>query len=314
MTLGEQLQNAQSGADRSFSNRAPSETVAPCPLAKTHWIEIHLVDDAGHPMAQEAYVVYPPGGDPISGTLDENGHARHEQLQAGPCKVVFPSRERTWWEPNPPVSPPAAAAMPPTVTATLPWIPDHWIELHLADDSGQPVPFEPYEIQFSASYVVSDYLDENGFARVEGLPGGRPKVIFPRRESAWWRPDEPPPPPPIPARLAPVVAVLPGVPDSWIEICLTDDTGAPVAFEPFEIRYSNGSREEGVLDERGFARVEGLMKGKYQVVFPSREEAWWKPDTSPPAPAAVKPLEVLEMSLPATEEFATGLEPEYEGQ
>ncbi len=211
MNVSEQLRSAQDSVASSFQNQDPGVLVAPCPLAATHWIEIHLVDDAGRPMAAEPYTVYPPGGDPIAGTLDENGWARHEHLIAGLCKVVFPSRERTWWEPFPPPSPPPPQPTPPIVPATLPPIPDHWIELQLVDDTGEPVPFEPFAILYADGSLDKGELDERGFARVDGLMKGTYQIVFPSREPTWWMPDTPPTPPPVAKRAEVLETLLPFV-------------------------------------------------------------------------------------------------------
>jgi hypothetical protein len=76
-------------------------TSSPCegilPTILTHWIEIELVDDAGHPMADVRYLVKPPAGAPVEGKLDKNGRARIERIAAGTCKVTFPDLNGDAW-------------------------------------------------------------------------------------------------------------------------------------------------------------------------------------------------------------------------
>lgn len=59
---------------------------------------------------------------------------------------------------------------------------------------------------------------------------------------------------------------------SWIEIELKDDDGNPVAGEPYRVEVPDGSLAEGTLDEKGFARVEGIDPGNCVVSFPRRDE------------------------------------------
>jgi len=63
-----------------------------------------------------------------------------------------------------------------------------WIEIKLHNKAGKPIPGEPYEIVLPDGEVVaSGTLDENGFARVEGIEPGQAKVRFPNREDDQWR-------------------------------------------------------------------------------------------------------------------------------
>lgn len=65
---------------------------------------------------------------------------------------------------------------------------------------------------------------------------------------------------------------------SWIEIELVDEEDQPVPGEPYEITLPDGeSVASGTLDEKGFARVEGIEPGTCKVTFPKLDkEAWEK--------------------------------------
>ncbi len=65
---------------------------------KKSWIEIELVDEAGQPMAGEAYRVTTPDGSEQSGSLDEKGFARVSNIDPGTCKVTFPNLDKDAWE------------------------------------------------------------------------------------------------------------------------------------------------------------------------------------------------------------------------
>ncbi len=67
----------------------------------------------------------------------------------------------------------------------------------------------------------------------------------------------------------------PGEEPTWIEILLTDESGAVVPGEPYEIEMPDGRVHSATLDHEGFARVEGIDPGTCQVRFPERCNDSW---------------------------------------
>jgi hypothetical protein len=62
----------------------------------------------------------------------------------------------------------------------------------------------------------------------------------------------------------------------WIEIVLVDDKGRPSAGEPYLLALPNGTTvESGTLDEKGFARVEGIEPGTCKITFPNLDKKTW---------------------------------------
>jgi len=62
----------------------------------------------------------------------------------------------------------------------------------------------------------------------------------------------------------------------FIEIKLADDNGNPVAGEPYKVTLADGSTvADGTLDDKGFARVDGIDPGTCQVTFPNRDKQDW---------------------------------------
>jgi len=62
----------------------------------------------------------------------------------------------------------------------------------------------------------------------------------------------------------------------WIEIQLVDEEGQPVAGEPYIVTLPDGSTvADGTLDEKGFARVEGIDPGTCKVTFPNLDKDAW---------------------------------------
>ena len=62
----------------------------------------------------------------------------------------------------------------------------------------------------------------------------------------------------------------------YIEIKLADNDGKPVAGEPYKVTLADGSTiADGTLDDKGFARVDGIDPGTCQVTFPNRDKQDW---------------------------------------
>jgi type VI secretion system secreted protein VgrG len=62
-----------------------------------------------------------------------------------------------------------------------------WIEIELVDEEGNPVPGERYEVTLpDGEQVASGTLDQNGFARIEGVDPGQCQVSFPSLDKDAW--------------------------------------------------------------------------------------------------------------------------------
>lgn len=55
------------------------------------WIEIELKNREYKPIPGEEYILYLPDGHEKRGKLDENGHARAEDVPPGKCRIEFPN-------------------------------------------------------------------------------------------------------------------------------------------------------------------------------------------------------------------------------
>ncbi len=65
---------------------------------------------------------------------------------------------------------------------------------------------------------------------------------------------------------------------SWIEIELVDKKDKPVPGESYRVILPDGeTAAEGTLDNKGFARVEGIEPGTCRITFPNLEKQAWKP-------------------------------------
>jgi type VI secretion system secreted protein VgrG len=64
---------------------------------------------------------------------------------------------------------------------------------------------------------------------------------------------------------------------SWIEIKLVDEQNNPVPGEPYSVTLPDGETvAAGTLDEKGFARIDGIEPGTCQITFPQRDTDAWK--------------------------------------
>ncbi len=65
---------------------------------------------------------------------------------------------------------------------------------------------------------------------------------------------------------------------SWIEIELVDEEDNPVPGERYRITLPDGKTlAEGRLDDKGFARVDGIDPGTCQITFPDLDKEAWEP-------------------------------------
>ena len=88
-------------------------------------------------------------------------------------------------------SPKSAASDAPTHNPNDPENQDKksWIEIQLNDETGNPMPGEPYKITLSDGTTVADgTLDEKGFARVANIDPGNCQVTFPNLDKDAWEP------------------------------------------------------------------------------------------------------------------------------
>ncbi len=71
-----------------------------------------------------------------------------------------------------------------------PTVKTHWIEISLVDeDTGKPIPGEPYQITLPDGKVVPGTLDEKGVTRLDGIPdAGNCKITFPKLDKDAWKP------------------------------------------------------------------------------------------------------------------------------
>lgn len=63
---------------------------------------------------------------------------------------------------------------------------------------------------------------------------------------------------------------------SWIEIVLVDEEDNPVPGEEYEIVLPDKTVQKGSLDEKGFARVDGVEPGNCEISFPKLDRDAWK--------------------------------------
>lgn len=64
---------------------------------------------------------------------------------------------------------------------------------------------------------------------------------------------------------------------SWIEIELVDEEKQPVPGERYKITLPDGETvAEGTLDDKGFARVDGMEPGSCKITFPELDKDAWE--------------------------------------
>ena len=65
---------------------------------------------------------------------------------------------------------------------------------------------------------------------------------------------------------------------SWIEIVMVDEDKKPVPGQKYRITLPDGETvAEGTLDDKGFARVDGIDPGTCKITFPELDKEAWEP-------------------------------------
>lgn len=221
-------------------------------------VKLVLSDGEGGYPAGERYRVELPDGTSVDGELNRAGYAKVDSKEAGPAVISFPDRApgavTTATEgveeaaPGRFVSPVGGAKVEFTLRAV-----QAWIELEARDADGAPLAGEPYELRLGDGTVRTGVLDEQGLARVEGVPSGDSAVRFGERARDARTPPAP-----------------------WLELELLDAEGHPLAGEPYRLKTDAGEVRTGTLDAQGRARIEGLAAdAAYEVSFPGREALLW---------------------------------------
>lgn len=62
---------------------------------------------------------------------------------------------------------------------------------------------------------------------------------------------------------------------TWIEIKLVDEQGDPVPGERYEVKVPDGSVATGTLDEKGYAKINGIDPGSCDISFPNLDKSAW---------------------------------------
>jgi hypothetical protein len=65
-------------------------------------------------------------------------------------------------------------------------------------------------------------------------------------------------------------------PTSWVGLQLEDEEGAPVAGQRVRIKLANGTVREGVSDDKGRIRMDGIPAGNCQVEFVGIDGSDWR--------------------------------------
>lgn len=85
---------ATSAPVRRDESAPATERMSDAPEA---WVAIELVDNRGRPVAYERYRIKLPDGTTREGTLDRDGLARIDGIDAGLCEVTFPDLDGRSW-------------------------------------------------------------------------------------------------------------------------------------------------------------------------------------------------------------------------
>ena len=104
--------------------------------------------------------------------------------------------------------------------------------------------------------------DATGLVRIERLKSGKVDVSFPGSEAELVG--------------SVVAAAAKKSATGTIEIELVEVDGEPVRDVRFVAEWSDGTTREGVTDDQGRGRIEGVEAGEYSVTFPDVDASAWE--------------------------------------
>lgn len=174
----------------SFDDPLASECPPPPDTKKrTHWIEIELLDeDTGEPVKGATYQIKLTDGKIYDGTLDDNGRARYDGIEAGTCYVWFPAIDGMVWNKTVTASPDEPEPNPPEEPSTTGG-PVHltgWIDVRLVDDAGKPIMGERFELQLTNGKIEYGVTDEDGGIFFDDIEIGTCQICFPDLDGESW--------------------------------------------------------------------------------------------------------------------------------
>jgi len=73
--------------------------IQPCDKTKS-WIEVHLVDEDGNPVAGAHYKIQLPDSSIMDGSLDDQGKVRFDGIVPGTAIISFPDIDGREWKPQ----------------------------------------------------------------------------------------------------------------------------------------------------------------------------------------------------------------------
>ena len=76
--------------------------------------------------------------------------------------------------------------------------------------------------------------------------------------------------------VAPCPSDPPEKPKSWIAIELVGEDDKPIPGVAYRLTLTDGSTQEGTLDDQGSARVDGIDPGTCVVTFPDLDKDAWQ--------------------------------------
>ena len=89
--------SVEAAAEAQAPAKKPPNKSADAPV-KT-WIAVQLVDDRGDPVPNAAYKVTLPDGSVMTGSTDDQGSVRFDEIDPGDCLVSFPEIHAKEWKP-----------------------------------------------------------------------------------------------------------------------------------------------------------------------------------------------------------------------
>ena len=146
------------------------------------FVAVRFIDEAGTPLAGEPYLIICPSGDRYEGETDAQGIARVNGIDPGDAQVgvrkLQPETDEA--ETGEVPGPGGQLGLSTEPEAPTPGADElSYVEIKLLDDAGNPCRGAAYELSTPSGDTLSGKLDDDGYARVDGITPGECKLRFP---------------------------------------------------------------------------------------------------------------------------------------
>lgn len=219
-----------------------------------HWVEFEFVDKAGNPVSNVNYKFTGTDSKLSESVLRTDGRIRRDNIKQGQAKVQLFNVSNAKWSKDK-----AEVGEKVKLTADVVGFEDGTkvtIEINKRDIKGADAVIETIEIEVKNKKVEAEWeykyseKDEEKIINKEIKGYSSPEYYFE-----------------VLAGRVKTRSGLLGYKD-WIEIRLKNEQNEPISNEEYNLFFTDGTVRRNKLDSKGYAKIEKIIPGNYNLKFP----------------------------------------------